>query len=156
MEINIENLQTKLRLDPPRISKIIRRILKHEHISTAALSFVFVSRQKIAALNKKYLGRTYATDVLAFDLTNQESPKPSRTKDRILCGDVIISTDAVVKNAVEFETSSAHELVLYVIHGMLHLIGYDDHKPADIKKMRAKEQELMKVVNKDIKNVIRS
>ena len=119
------------------------------------MSFVFVSRQKIAALNKKYLGRTYATDVLAFDLANQESSRPSRTKNRILCGDVIISTDAVVKNAGEFKTSDAHELVLYVIHGMLHLIGYDDHKAADIKKMRAKEQELLEVVNKDIKNVIR-
>jgi probable rRNA maturation factor len=103
------------------------------------------------ALNKKFLGRAYATDVLAFDLTD-DIKQDKNPKE--ISGEVIISTDAVKKNTKEFQTSYAHELALYIIHGILHLLGYDDHKPADIKKMRNKEQELLGVLGKKIENLV--
>jgi len=63
-----------------------------------------------------------------------------------LQGDIIISTDAVVANARKFKTSPQHELSLYIVHGILHLLGYDDHAAKDITRMRKKERELMKLL----------
>ena len=107
------------------------------------LSLVFVTRQRIQALNKRYLKRTYATDVLSFDL----SARGSRSKE--IKGEVIISTQAAVANSRVYGTSIAKEIDLYVVHGILHLLGFDDHSPAEIKRMRAAENEVLKGLGYD-------
>ncbi len=106
------------------------------------MALVFVSNPKIKALNKKYLKRNHATDVLAFDLSDGALPAKKH-----LQGDIIISTDAVIANARKFKTSLRYELALYIVHGILHLLGYDDHAAKDITRMRKKEQELMEHLN---------
>ena len=68
-------------------------------------------------------------------------------------GEIIISTDAIKQNAFHFKTDIAYEGTLYVVHGLLHLLGYDDQKPKQIRKIRAKEEELMQYLKKDIKGV---
>lgn len=88
------------------------------------------------ALNKKYLRHDYATDVLTFDWKQQDSGV-------ILDGEIIISTQTAKRNALDYRASAEDEILLCMIHGILHLCGFDDHSPADIKKMRAKENELM-------------
>lgn len=110
------------------------KTLKHEKIKEANLSFVFVSDIRIKHFNQKFLGRAYATDVLAFDL--------SETKNQLV-GDVIISIETVVRNAKSFGNPFKRELTLCVIHGILHLVGYDDHTPGDIQKMRAQERKVL-------------
>ena len=102
---------------------------------------VFVTDSQIKSLNKKFLKRRYTTDVLAFDLSSKESP--ARRKN--IEGEIIISADTAIKNARIFQTSPHRELVLYIIHGILHLLGFDDHRPTDVKQMRKKEIELMKL-----------
>ena len=77
------------------------------------------------------------TDVLAFDLRED-------LKDKKVTGEIIISTGRVVENAKKYKTSQAYELIYYVIHGILHLLGYRDHDPEDINRIRAKEQQLLK------------
>ena len=143
MEIRIEDQQKTIPLKPAVLRKIVQKILRHEKISRAALSFVFVTDQKMRAFNKKYLGRDHTTDVLAFDL---KEDRPVGTKARSLEGDIIISATTACKNAKAFKTFPQHEITLYIAHGILHLLGYDDHSPKDIKKIRAKEQELMALV----------
>ncbi len=143
MEILIENQQKVIPLKPAVLRKIVQKILRYEKISRAALSFVFVTDRKIRAFNKEYLGRDYTTDVLAFDLKEERS---AGKKDRSLEGDIVISAATACRNAKSFKTSPHYEIVLYVAHGILHLLGYDDHSLKDIKKIRAKEQELMALV----------
>ncbi len=99
-----------------------------------------MSSQKIRAFNKKFLSRDHTTDVLAFDMCEGGF---SRKENIPLLGDIIISTDAAIQNAKIFKTSVKHEIVLYIIHGILHLLGYDDHKSRDIRLMREREQELL-------------
>lgn len=118
----------------------MKMVLQREGIKESSLSIVFVSRQKISALNKKYLGRAYATDVLAFDA--REHTGRALAKEA-LAGDIIISVDAARTNAQVYGVPFARELALYVIHGILHLLGYDDHTPRDVKRMRRKEQQLL-------------
>lgn len=140
MDITISDYQKKLRLNASRARHLVKLILKHLNIQRATLTLVFVSRQKMRALNKNYLKRNHETDVLAFDL--RDDAGRSRKQKEIM-GDIVISTDAAVKNARIFGMPVHTELVLYITHGILHLSGYDDHAPGDLKKMRQKEQEIL-------------
>ena len=137
MDISITNLQKRIPIKTARIIRVVRKILKAERVPAAQLSFVFVSNPKIRALNKKFLKRNSATDVLAFDFNKSKSDE--------LNGEIIISTDQAIHNARLYKTSSQKELMLYVIHGILHLLGFDDHTSAEIKRLRRKEEELFKI-----------
>jgi len=104
----------------------------------------FVSDRKIRSLNKKYLNHDYATDVLSFDLRSSFSvPFPRGRGRRFLIGEIVVSTDTAVKNAAIYGTSVKREIILYLIHGILHLLGYDDHTPQEIQTMRRKEAQLL-------------
>jgi len=75
-------------------------------------------------------------------------------KNIVIKGEVIISTDAAIKNSRIYKTSLAQEVVLYIIHGILHLIGYDDCCGIDISKMRKKEEETLNLLSRTIEKVI--
>lgn len=81
------------------------------------------------ALNARYLGKYTPTDVLAFD---------SSLKKGEILADIAISTDTAIRNARTYRTSASYEVYLYVIHGLLHLLGYDD-KTTGQKKIMQKE-----------------
>ena len=147
MDISIVNLQKKVSLNEKKIITLVRAILRHEKINKAALSFVFVTDARIKALNKKFLKRAYATDVLAFQ------GDCCSCDHHGLTGEIVISTDTAIENAGTYQTPLAQEITLYIIHGILHLIGYDDHKAADIKKMRRKEEELLKAAGNKVNKI---
>jgi len=149
MDIIVKNLQKKVRLNSPLILKITRAILRHENVDQSVLSVVFVTHQKIKALNKKYLNRDHVTDVLAFDMNDNAN---LRRKPRTIMGDIVISTDAALKNIKMFKTQLSHELALYLTHGILHLLGFNDHKSADVKRMRKREEEVLSILGTKIKN----
>ena len=88
----------------------------------------------------KYLGKNNPTDVIAFDVAEPKRP------DKIFA-DIVISTDRAIDNAGAFHTTPYFELYLYVIHGVLHILGYDDKTKKDKLLMRKKETHLLKTLN---------
>jgi rRNA maturation RNase YbeY len=80
-------------------------------------------------VNQKYLQHDYFTDIITFDYCEGDK----------LSGDLFISVDTVRDNALEYGTEFNDELNRVMVHGVLHLIGYDDHCDEDVKEMRAKE-----------------
>lgn len=151
MTVTVENLQKRIRLNLNQLLKDVKKVLAHEQIEQAELSVALVTDRKMKVLHQKYLGLNYPTDVLTFDFL---PPKLSKTKQpkktKSINGEIVISTDMAVKQAKEFHASAESECYLYIIHGILHLLGYDDHRPSDIKKMRKKEAELMNVIKREI------
>ncbi len=144
MDVRFKDLQKKLPLNASKIIQLSQSILQYEGVDEASLSIVFVSRQRIKALNKKFLHRDYVTDVLAFDLSDDiPLGDPQKQEKEMLTGEIIISTDAVLKNVKVYQTVATEELCLYIIHGILHLIGFDDHDPKDIAKMRRREKKIL-------------
>ena len=121
MTITILNRQKAMPINSPRLKCIARKVLVREGIVRARLSFVFVTDREIRSLNQKYLGRLSPTDVLAFNLTEG--------KEHPLTGDIIISTTTALKQARGFHTTPFYEIVLYMIHGILHLMGFDQAAP---------------------------
>ena len=133
MKILIKNLQNKVPLYPARIKRLILSILKGEKVKkTGCINLCFVNNALIKKFNIKYLNNNSSTDVLAFNLSKQE-------KNKILLADIMISAETAVTNAGKFKTSPDYELMLYVTHGMLHILGYDDINKAKAKIMHKKE-----------------
>jgi len=96
-----------------------------------SLSIVFLGRKRMRTINKKYLNHDYATDVLTFDLGAG-------------LGEIIICPQMAAVHAALHKTSTDKEIILYVIHGILHLKGFDDHHPKDIIQMRKMENKLLR------------
>ncbi len=93
------------------------------------ISIIFCSDNYILDVNIRYLHHDYFTDVITFDYCEGNK----------LSGDLFISIDSVRENAIEFGTEFDEELHRVIVHGLLHLIGYDDHTPEDQRVMRSKE-----------------
>lgn len=93
------------------------------------ISIIFCSDNYILDVNLKYLNHDYFTDIITFDYCDKN----------ILSGDLFISVDSVRENAIFFEVDFEEELRRVIVHGLLHLIGYDDHTEDEQKIMREKE-----------------
>ena len=93
------------------------------------ISIIFCSDNYILDINQRFLQHDYFTDIITFDYC----------EDDRLSGDLFISVDSVRENAIEYGSSFNDELNRVMVHGILHLIGYDDHTDEDIRQMRSKE-----------------
>lgn len=93
--------------------------------------------EKMKALNFRYLGRDYPTDCLAFDMSQGHT----------LCADIAISTDTASSNAKRFNTTVEYELYLYLVHGLLHLYGYDDKTTRQKRIMEKKATGILRALN---------
>jgi probable rRNA maturation factor len=135
IEVAIADQQRALRLPVPRLRGIVRTTLQTEGVQEAALSVALVDDQTIHALNRRHLGHDYPTDVLSF-LLSPPGEKP-------LEGEVIVSTETAVRQAERFDWSPEAEVTLYLVHGLLHLCGYDDQRAADRQRMRRRERDIL-------------
>ena len=94
-----------------------------------AVNIIFCSDNYILDVNMKYLQHDYFTDIITFDYCEKD----------MLSGDLFISIDSVRENARTYGTTFENELDRVMVHGLLHLIGYDDHTPEQTAEMRRKE-----------------
>ena len=99
------------------------------------INVIFCSDNYILDVNMKYLQHDYFTDIITFDYC----------EGKVLSGDLFISVDSVRENSIEFGTDFEEELHRVIVHGVLHLIGYDDHTEEDKKLMRQKENYYLKI-----------
>lgn len=135
--ILVANEQASLAIDEARLAVAARCILADSEYPAAMVSIAVVDDPTIRALNVQYLQHDYPTDVLSFVL--EESP-------RRVEGELVVSADTATREAQEAGWSPLDELLLYVIHGTLHLVGYDDHEPADqVEMYRAEGHYLQKL-----------
>tara|TARA_B100001029_G_scaffold45229_1_gene35717 strand:- start:221 stop:661 length:441 start_codon:yes stop_codon:yes gene_type:complete len=118
--------------------KWIKKCLKRENYSDGILNFIFCSDMYLIKIHKKYLNKDYETDVISF---KNEIPKHLRSPatENCIFGDIFISIDTVKKNKKTYKSLLKKEIKRVMIHGALHLIGYNDISPKDKKIMRQKE-----------------
>ena len=121
--IAIANEQRRVPIPEADVRRVARRLAKGR-----GLSIAFVTDAAIRRINRRFLGHDWATDVLSFPL------------DTDLLGELVISAPYARAEAKRRGIPEKEELLRYVIHGILHLQGYDDHAPADRKKMWARQE----------------
>ncbi len=138
LRIKIAGPQQIMPLDRRRLRKIARAVLEGEGIKAAAVSVAFVDNPTIQRLNKQFLDHDGPTDVLTFPLSGPGA--------RILEGEIVIGAEIARIQAAERGHDEQAELALYVIHGILHLRGYDDTKTKAAKKMRERERHYLRLL----------
>jgi probable rRNA maturation factor len=143
MEILIDSRQTRIDVDPDELRKKTEKILEDLGCNaSAALSIVLVGSAEMAELNLTYRGKQGPTNVLSF--SQQEGAEGAPQAD--LLGDVVICVDVAAEDAAELGYSN-EEMVLYLlIHGILHLSGYDHQRPHDATEMQVRVESIFQEI----------
>ena len=128
--ISIASPQEIVPIDRGRMREVVRAVLDGEGVADAEISLAFVDNPTIHRLNKRYLQHDEPTDVLSFPLSEPNAKR--------LAGELVIGAEVALAQAAERGHDVQAELALYVIHGLLHLCGYDDHDEDDAAAMRAR------------------
>ena len=145
MKIQIDNNQNKIKIDKRKIRRAAVMLLKHLDCSDKEISLSFVNDKTIQKLNNQYRNKDKPTDVLSFSLQEGEF---SNINPHIL-GDVVISVDTAAADASKGSLSLEQEINFLIIHGLLHLLGYDHENTTkeEAKKMQKKEKDLFRLLN---------
>ena len=120
-------------VDTARLRDAIHWVLRRHRVTQAEISLAVIGDLQMHALNLQHLQHDYPTDVLSFVYAEGET----------LEGEVIVSVETAARQAEVYKWQLEDELLLYVIHGTLHLVGHDDHEEAARLRMRACEREAL-------------
>lgn len=144
IEVEVANEQDRLQIDAARMVDAARRVLAGEGVTAGTVSLAVVDDLTIHELNRRYLGHDYPTDVLSFLLEKsvEEEVGPGGPT-YALQGEVIVSADTAISTAARLAWSPQEEVLLYIVHGCLHLVGYDDQADEDLAKMRQRERHYL-------------
>ena len=135
MGIEITDRQKDVKIDHVRLEGIIAKTLK-DSACTQSVSVALVSAEEMTTLNQTYKKRDGVTDVLAFPMGDE------------MLGDVVICPAKAAEEAAERSLDVMDEILLYAVHGTLHLLGYDDSEEK-AEEMYAKEDEILEVYGKE-------
>lgn len=134
--VDITDRQKILSISKSWLERLVKRALAAEGIEQAEIGILLVDDRRIAKLHGAWFDDPTPTDVITFDLSVGER----------LSGDIAVSTETARRMAREFGWTPRQEVAYYVVHGLLHLTGYDDHTPADRRAMRSRERAVMKAI----------
>ena len=112
-----------------KIKHWLKDTIVNEKKKVGDINYVFCSKEYLKKMNNDYLSKNYETDVISFDFS----------KDNKISGDIYISSETVQKNSIIFNVGISNELKRVMVHGLLHLLNYNDKSKQDQKIMREKE-----------------
>lgn len=153
-EIEIADNQECLTIDEESVRSIVRQTLQTEQVSSATISVAIVNNAQIHELNQQYLNHDYETDVLSFlleesrDETACSETGSPRGAGKTIDGEVIVSSEMAIDMAADYSWDAMDELTLYIVHGLLHLCGYDDLTAAELPVMRARECHVFEILGR--------
>ncbi|MDO1446249.1 rRNA maturation RNase YbeY [Rhodocytophaga aerolata] len=119
------------------VRKWLKSVIIYEQHSLLTLNYIFCSDAYLLEINTKYLNHNYFTDVITFDNSSSE----------LLEGDIFISIDRITDNATKFNSTFDFELFRVMVHGLLHLLGYNDHSDSEIAQIRLKENYYLSLID---------
>jgi len=136
LSIEVNDLQSHLKGQKRRVAKTLRYLLREEGLTDCTLSVTLVDEARIQELNEQFLGHDEPTDVISFDLSDGGEGEE-------LSGEIVLSAERASAEAGRRGGHPVGELLLYAVHGTLHLLGYDDQEPAEAERMQARENEIL-------------
>jgi probable rRNA maturation factor len=140
----IASRQRTKKINLRRLRQTAVALLMETGVPSAELGINLVTADEMTRVNQTFLNHEGPTDIITFNHLNHEDaglePKGG------LYGELFICIDEAVRQARQFRTTWQSELVRYVIHGVLHLVGYDDLKPALRRKMKREENRLLRLL----------
>jgi len=146
MNLVIVNRQRTKKIDTRLLKKIISALFSELKLTEAELGINLVGEREMALVNETFLQHEGSTDVITFD--HMENPRIGQTSSPALHGELFICVDDAIAQANEFKTSWQSEVVRYIVHGLLHLLGYDDLKPHLRREMKREENRLTRLLER--------
>ncbi|MDP7016330.1 MAG: rRNA maturation RNase YbeY [Pirellulaceae bacterium] len=134
LEVELSNRQTRIPIAADQLRSAVRAVLADHGVDQGSISLAVVDDRTMHELNRRYLNHDYPTDVLSFVLES--------TADE-MDGQIVVSADMAERQAADYDWATEYELLLYVLHGALHLVGYDDHDEEKRKSMREQEDNYL-------------
>lgn len=134
--LEILDEQEEFVVETLKIKRICEKIIDDFRIGTGRLGVVLVDGETIRQYNRDFLKHDYPTDVISF-------PIETRLEEHHLEGEILACTEIARQRAEEFGWTPHEEILLYVVHGILHLLGFDDTTPESRRMMRQKEKEYL-------------
>ena len=141
IRVEICNLESSLKVSDRRIKDLLKNVLHETGFRSRTpieISVALVDDVSMRRVNRRFHGADRATDVLAFPMAD----KKKDSHDRLL-GEIIVSIDRARVQAKRFGNTLDKEVALYLVHGLLHLLGYRDHRPKDFDRMCALQDFIM-------------
>ena len=120
----------------PKLKRLVKAICNRFKLSKATVSIAIVDDAEIRKVNARFLNRNYPTDVISFDLSDSGANSSKSFE-------LVINAERAVKEAILRDHSSEAELALYITHGLLHNLGFDDSRKAQAKRMHDTEDEIL-------------
>jgi probable rRNA maturation factor len=133
--VSIASPQELVAIDRGLMRQVARAVLEGEGVREAEISLAFVDNPTIHQLNERYLGHDEPTDVLSFPLSEPGAKK--------LAGELVVGVEVALEQAQSRGHDVQTELALYVVHGLLHLCGYDDQSTKGAAEMRGRERHYL-------------
>src|SRR5271154_43569 len=137
MNILIANRQRREKIDARLLKRIAAGLFEELKIEEAEIGINLVGAREMTLVNETFLKHTGSTDVITFDYAD-------KTEAAILAGEIFICVDDAIVHAKKFKTKWQSEIVRYVVHGVLHLLGHDDRRIAVRRKMKREENRLVR------------
>jgi probable rRNA maturation factor len=146
MNIAIANRQRTKKINSRRLREIAEELLTELQVTAAELGINLVGAREMVLINETFLQHEGPTDVITFDHRNCEVRSAKCEVE--IHGELFICVDVAIRQAKEFESSWQAEIVRYIVHGVLHLLGHDDLKPLLSRKMKREENRLVRLLAK--------
>lgn len=128
-------------VDAERMRNLVRRILSDHGKKKGVVSLAIVDDATIHDVNLRFLNHDEPTDVVSFVLEEDETS---------LDGEIVLGADTAARSAAQLQVRADDELLLYAVHGALHLVGYDDLSDAPRREMRAQEKKYLAIVGVEL------
>jgi probable rRNA maturation factor len=143
ISVTLRNQQRTHTVDLRLLRAVARQLFRElPQVQSAELGVCLVAAPKMTRLNESFLHHAGSTDVITFDYS--ELGTRNSELESSLHGEIVICVDEAVAQARRFGTTWQTEVVRYLVHGVLHLIGHDDHRPAARRKMKRAENRLLR------------
>jgi probable rRNA maturation factor len=155
MNVIIANRQRTRKINSHLLKKIAGELLAELEIEDAKLGINLIAAPEMSALNETFLKHEGSTDVITFDYAADAgagSPRPAIGAHGVtrptMHGEIFVCVDEAIGQAKKFKTTWQAEVVRYIVHGILHLLGHDDLQPAARRKMKRAENRLVRTLSR--------
>ena len=144
MPVHMQSHVRRVTFDQAHLDRLARAILSDVGETSAELGILFVGDQRMRGFNRQYLGKDRTTDVLAFAMRESLTPHPSPLTP-VMLGDVVIAVPTAARQAKQGRRSLDEELTVLLVHGILHLCGYDhERSEKEARRMHRRERMILR------------